>query len=52
VEYYDQPAIRFIMRDAAPKNYRWSALILGIVKSTPFQMRTAREQKTAVAGLH
>jgi hypothetical protein len=52
VEYYDQPAIRSIMRDAAPKNYRWSALILGIVKSTPFQMRTAREQKTAVAGLH
>ena len=25
--------------DAAPGNYRWSSLILGIVNSTPFQMR-------------
>jgi len=43
VEYYDQPVIRSIMRDAAHDNYRWSALILGIVKSPPFQMRTAQE---------
>jgi len=50
VEYYDQPAIREILREAAPSNYRWSALILGIVKSPPFQMRTAAEQTTA-AGL-
>ena len=39
VEYYDQPSIRKILRDAAPTNYRWSSLILGIVNSTPFQMR-------------
>jgi mono/diheme cytochrome c family protein len=39
VEYYDAPAIRQIMRDAAGDNYRFSRLILGIVKSTPFQMR-------------
>jgi len=39
VRYYDMPAIRSIDRDAASKNYRFSALILGIVKSTPFQMR-------------
>lgn len=39
VHYYDMPAIRSIDRDAASKNYRFSALILGIVKSTPFQMR-------------
>ncbi len=38
-EYYDTPAIREIMRQAAPTGYRWSSLILGIVKSTPFQMR-------------
>jgi hypothetical protein len=39
MEHYDVPAIRKIMREAAENNYRWSALILGTVKSTPFQMR-------------
>jgi cytochrome c5 len=39
VEYYDAPAVRSIVRDAAPQNYRLSSLILGIVKSAPFQMR-------------
>src|SRR2546426_546742 len=38
-EYYDMPAVRKIMRDAAGKDYRWSAIIMGIVRSTPFQMR-------------
>ena len=41
VEYYDMPAIRAILREAAPGGYRWSSIILGIVKSTPFQMRRA-----------
>jgi hypothetical protein len=39
VEYYDQPAIRKIVRDAAAHQYRWSALVLGIVQSPAFQMR-------------
>jgi hypothetical protein len=39
VEYYDAPAIRKILREAAPDRYRFSSLILGIVKSVPFQMR-------------
>jgi hypothetical protein len=39
LEYYDAPAIRKIVNDARRENYRFSALILGIVKSTPFQMR-------------
>lgn len=43
VEYYDVPAVRSIMREAAPKEYRWSSLILGIVKSTPFQMSMTRK---------
>jgi hypothetical protein len=43
VEYYDEPAVRKIMREAAPGDYRWSSLILGIVKSEPFQMRRTRE---------
>ena len=40
VEYYDAPAIRKIVRDAHRDDYRFSSLILGIVKSVPFQMRS------------
>jgi hypothetical protein len=39
VEYYDLPAVRKIVREAAPDNYRWASIIAGIIKSTPFQMR-------------
>jgi hypothetical protein len=39
VEYYDAAAIRQIVREAAEDKYRFSSLILGIVKSVPFQMR-------------
>jgi hypothetical protein len=39
VEYYDRPAVRAILRDAAASDYKWSAIILGVVRSTPFQMR-------------
>jgi mono/diheme cytochrome c family protein len=41
IEYYDRPAVRAILRESATNDYRWSAIILGIVKSTPFQMRRA-----------
>jgi hypothetical protein len=46
VDYYDQPTIRNILRQAAPNDYRWSSLVLGIVKSTPFQMRKSGEPAT------
>jgi mono/diheme cytochrome c family protein len=39
VEYYDAPAVRKIVSDAEKDGYRFSSLILGIVKSVPFQMR-------------
>jgi hypothetical protein len=39
VEYYDQPAIRKIVRDAAAQDYRWSSIILGIVESPTFLRR-------------
>ena len=42
VEYYDAPAIRTIVRDARAQNFRISSIILGIVKSKPFQMRASR----------
>jgi hypothetical protein len=39
-QHQDMPAIRAVVRDAARDKYRFSSLVLGIVKSTPFQMRT------------
>ena len=39
VEPFDMPAIRTIVRDAGPKQYRLSALVVGVVTSAPFQMR-------------
>jgi hypothetical protein len=39
LEYYDAPAVRKILRASAPGEYHWSAVILGIVQSDPFQMR-------------
>jgi hypothetical protein len=42
LEYYDAPSIRTIVRDAKTKDFRLSSIILGVVKSQPFQMRTSR----------
>ncbi len=42
-EYYDMPLIRSIVRDAESKDYRFSSLILGIVKSEPFQVNQKQE---------
>jgi cytochrome c5 len=39
VEYYDQPAIRRILRATEADGYRLSSLVVEIVKSVPFQMR-------------
>jgi hypothetical protein len=39
VQYYDMPVVRSVMRDAAANNYCFSSLVMGIVKSAPFQMR-------------
>src|SRR5919201_1535548 len=41
LEYYDMPVVRAIARDAAADNYRFSSLVAGIVRSTPFQMKKA-----------
>ena len=42
MEYYDAPAIRKITRDASQTGYTFSSVILGIVKSAPFQMRRTK----------
>ena len=39
VEYYDMPAVRAIAREAGGANNRFSALVTGIVRSTPFQRK-------------
>jgi len=39
LEYYDEPAIRGIVRETAADNYRWSSTIVALVKSAPFRMR-------------
>ncbi len=44
IDYNDLPAVRQIVRDAALSDYRWSAIILGIVKSTPFRMGSVADE--------
>jgi uncharacterized protein DUF1592/uncharacterized protein DUF1588/uncharacterized protein DUF1587/uncharacterized protein DUF1585/uncharacterized protein DUF1595 len=45
LDYRDMPAVREIVREAAQNNYKMSSVILGAIRSTPFQMRTAAESK-------
>ena len=42
LEYYDRPTVRKIVGDAAAHDYRWSALILGVVESPAFLMRASQ----------
>ena len=41
LQYYDRPVVRGIVRTASRDGHRFSAYILGVVTSTPFQMRSA-----------
>jgi hypothetical protein len=47
VDYYDMPTVRAIAAEAERNNNRFSSLILGIVKSTPFQMNVKPAEKLA-----
>ena len=42
LEYYDMPAVRKIVRDAKSKDFRFSSIVLGIARGTPFQMKEAK----------
>jgi hypothetical protein len=42
MDYADAPAVRAIVRASAVDDYRWSSVILAVVKSVPFQMRSSR----------
>jgi hypothetical protein len=46
VEYFDMPVVRSIVKDAEIDDYRFSALVLGIVSSAPFQRRIKSEPAT------
>ena len=41
LQHYDMPVVRTIVRDAKARNYSFTSVMLGIVRSVPFQMRAA-----------
>jgi hypothetical protein len=43
LEYYDTPVVRSIAREAAAKDYRFSAIVLGIARSVPFSMKRSSD---------
>ncbi len=47
VQYYDQPAVRKIVHDAAASNNTFASLVLGVARSAPFQMRAAKLETKA-----
>ena len=47
VEYEDMPVIRSIVRDADKNNDRFVSILMGIIKSAPFQMRTKEVEAEA-----
>jgi hypothetical protein len=46
LQYYDMPSVRAIERAASADNHRFSSIVLGIVRSAPFQMRRAEPATT------
>ena len=49
LEYYDMSAVRKILSDSAADGYRMQSIILGVVKSYPFQFRRVDVAGTASA---
>jgi len=43
LQYYDAPSVRVIKREAARNGNTFASLVLGVVKSTPFQMRQTQK---------
>jgi hypothetical protein len=46
IEYFDMPSIRKIVRDAKPDNYKFSSLVMGIVRAPAFQSSVVEITKT------
>jgi hypothetical protein len=49
IDYRDMPAVRTIVRDSGRDGYKFSSLVLGVVRSLPFQMKMAPEKDVEVA---
>jgi mono/diheme cytochrome c family protein len=49
LEYYDMPIVRDIAANAKSQNYRFSSIVLGIVKSTPFMQKVKASDNSQVA---
>jgi len=49
LEYYDMPAVRRIVKDAAADQYRFKSIVLGVVRSYPFTMRSTEPAASAAA---
>jgi hypothetical protein len=52
LEYYDAPTVRSIVRASREQDYRFSALVLGIVNSVPFQMRMTPQSESVGQAAH
>jgi hypothetical protein len=50
VGYSNMPAVRAIDREAAKNDYRFESIVMGIVKSIPFQMRRVEQSADARTG--
>jgi hypothetical protein len=50
LEYYDMPVVRAIAREAAADDYRFSSLVLGVVQSAGFQMKTLEASRPDATG--
>jgi hypothetical protein len=44
LRYYDMPVVRSIAHESARNDNRFSSLIVGVVKSDPFQMRVKQQE--------
>jgi hypothetical protein len=51
LEYYDQPAVRRIVEESAREDFRFNAIVLGIVNSVPFRMKSRATTTTTAANL-
>jgi len=49
IDYRDMPAVRTVVRDSGRENYTFSSLVMGIVRSVPFQMKMASDKESEVA---
>jgi Protein of unknown function (DUF1588)/Protein of unknown function (DUF1585)/Protein of unknown function (DUF1592) len=50
VEYYDMPTIRAILRESSKDDYKFSSILMGVIKSPPFQMKLKKAAGNVVAG--